>query len=363
MYSSKKVWVIDTKTSEDPWEAGQRKREKTREESVSSEYTHAAAIEGKHSSGRSAWHIVLAYALGPLTLVFMRRSRGGLIWASLGLLSIAAWTAFLANRPELLGRAQMTSAGVISLIAALSVVTLLGFIAWGLAVLEAGRGNRFIRERLRGPLPHPALIAVFGLLFPGLGLLITGHPRRAAWAMGMVGPLAAAVAILAHAPWLVQLNRSREPRMPGRELELILLFSLLLALVAALAWLVQGLEGLRHAARLSGRMSQGTPFALALLLALAAFAIAFKPGRVAQDLDRFAVVMRLDGLQVIPLCMEIGAMHFDPSIPLYAARAAELYEELGMPENARSIREDLWVRWRSVAQSLERKGRDPLWRP
>jgi hypothetical protein len=288
----------------------------------------------------------------------MRRSTAGAVWAGLGVGSILGWAVMVGRRAELLKHVEDAAFGALIFVAGVFLVSLLGFMAWGFALLEAGRGSALPQAGSRdhlGDLRHPGVIGLLGFLLPGFGLLITGHRRRAAWAMGMVGPLSAAVVIVGHGSWLWRMNHSQGQRgLPGLTLELVLLATALIALVALLSWIVQALEGARCAARLTEKVARGDSFAIALLVSIAVFLVAFKPVRVAETLHSLAVATRLEGLRVIPLCMEEAALRLDPGTPLYAIEAAELHEELGRHEAARRMRGNLHARWRIYVASVRR---------
>jgi hypothetical protein len=259
-------------------------------------------------------------------------------------------------RTELLNGAAAGSMGVLPLIAGVCVVTSLGFTAWARALFEAGQSHGPLGEgRLPGMLGDPKVVAALGFLLPGFGLLLTGHPRRAAWAMWALGPGVAAALILGHAPRLWEINQGQSAgNIPGLALEIVLLAALALVLAGAAIWLVQALDGARCAwRRTEPAVSGGGWVGLALLVAIAVVLIVFKPARVAQDLDRLASAMRLDGLQIIPLCMELAAIRLDPAIPLYTVRAAELYDQLDEPATARRLRDELRARWNACAATLQ----------
>jgi len=59
-------------------------------------------------------------------------------------------------------------------------------------------------------------------------------------------------------------------------------------------------------------------------------------------------------LRVVPLALELGAAKLDPAEPIYAYRAAELYDRLGQRDRARELRQELDRHWRTYALALER---------
>jgi hypothetical protein len=297
----------------------------------------------------SRWHMVFAYTLGPLYALLARWSPGNLVWAAFGLASIAAAATAVWFRTEILHSAERNAVGVVPLLAGLCGIILLGATAWARALHLAGWK---MQRAPVGELRHPMIVAGLSLLLPGLGLFISGNPRRGALALWMLGPLLISVAILGHAPWLWHLNQNLvEGRIPRSALELVFITAALAALAAAFCWVVQALDGARLVSRLTGRVSHGQPVALALLMTIVVFHLTFNPARVAQVLDQFAIAFCLDGLRVVPLVMELGATKLDPSQPLYAHRAAELYDLLDQRARARQLREDLAARWSAYAKT------------
>lgn len=367
--SPKKIWVIDSPLPF-PFGSAHIRRETPELQSQADAGRDAGRPESK-SKGRgklqglegdpgaqlhSRWHIVFAYVLGPLYPPLTRWSFGNIVWAAFGLASIAAGVTTVWYRAEILHRAESDGVGVLPLLAGVCGITLMAFTAWARALHLSGW-----RTQQRAPLGgfrHPSIVAGLSLLLPGLGLFISGHPRRGALALWFLGPLVAAVVILGHAPWLWHLNQSLgTERIPRSALELVFIASALVALVAAFSWLVQALDGARFVSQLTGGVSHGQPVALALLVTILVFHLAFNPVRVAQVLDRFAIAFRLEGLRVVPLVMELGATKLDPSQPLYTHRAAELYDRLGRRTRALQLREDLDARWNAYAKTV--CGADP----
>lgn len=321
--------------------------------------TDTATRRHRRRGAPRSWPVALAYALGPFGLFFMRPGRGNMLWASLGAGSITAWIWITVRRIELMTKVEDGSLSAVTLLAGTSLVLVLAFVAWAAALLEAGRSRRFHAPRLRGPLRQLKLVAALGLLFPGLGLLVIGRRRRAAWAIAMAGPPLAAAVLLGHASWMWHLDQSRAAAgMSPHNLEVLFLASALILAVGILIWLVQALDAARLAARSSGRTSDGGPLACVLLVAMAVFAVAFRPAAVGRDLDCFAMAMRLEDYRLIPLCLELGAMRLDPSMPLYAIRAADLYDDLGWPAPASELRAELHARWGAYAWTLRRHAGD-----
>ena len=300
----------------------------------------------------SRWHLVFAYVLGPLYPLLARWSFGNIVWALLGLAMAGACAALVLYRQQFLLFAEGARPGMLPLIGGVSGVILLGFTAWARALAIAGWR---MQRRTELPLRHPVLVTGLGLLAPGSGMFLSGHPRRGALAFLMLGPVSVSAAILMYAPWLWRFNQQLAAgRIPRTALEAIFLAAALIALGGALMWFVQAMDGARHVSRAAGRVSHAQPVAAALLVALVAFPWMFRPSEVARTADRFAVAWRLEGLRLVPLALELGAARLDPAEPIYSYRAAELYDRLGQREQARELRAQLDVHWRSYALAIER---------
>jgi hypothetical protein len=312
-----------------------------------------AASEQSDPAARqhSRWHIAFAYVLGPLYPLLTGWTFGNIVWALLGLAALGACAALVGYRSEFLARVESAGIGILPLLAGVSGILLLGVTAWARALAIAGWR---MQQRTPLRLTHPGIITALGLLVPGSGLFLSGHPRRGALAFWMLGPLAVGAVILAHAPWLWRLNQGLSAgRIPRSALELTFLAAALVGLGAAFSWTIQALDGARCVSRQTGRVSHGQAVALALLIAIASLCATFKPVQVGEMLDRFAVALRLEGLRVLPLVMELGASGLDPSEPVYSLRAAELYERLGQRERAQELRQDLDGRWKAYARAAK----------
>jgi hypothetical protein len=296
----------------------------------------------------SRWHIVFAYVLGPLYPLLTRWNPSNIVWAALGLVSLASCVGVVAYRSQILRRVEQSGLGVLPLLTLVSLITLVASTAWARALFVAGR--RMQQRELLAALRHPSIVTAVSLVFPGLGLFASGHPHRGAFALWIFGPMAAAAFLLYHAPWIWKLNQSVDAgRVPRTALELAFMLSLVTVIGTFFSWFIQALDGARVVSRATGRASHGQAVALALLIAVLAFPFAFKPARVAQDLDRFAGAFRLEGLRLIPLALELSAAKLDPREPLYTYRAAELYEKLGQKGHAYALREDLRAQWSTYA--------------
>jgi hypothetical protein len=358
----KKVWVIDVPLPF-PFGNAQIRREQpalppptlggagAKAEPKAKRQRKSARQEDPAARQHSRWHIAFAYGLGPLYPLLTGWTFGNIVWALLGLLATGACVALVGYRSEFLARAQASGLGLPALLAGVSGVILIGLTAWARALAIAGW-----RMQQRTPIAvrHPALVTGLGLLVPGSGLFLSGHPRRGAVAFWMLGPLAIGAVILLHAPWLWRLNQSLSAgRIPRSALELTFLAAALAVLGAGLSWMVQAMDGARCVSRVTGRTSHGQAVALALLIAIVAFVGMFKPVQVGAMLDRFAIALKLDGLRLLPLVMELGAAELDPGQPIYSLRAAELYDRLGQRDRARELRHELDVTWNAYARTVQ----------
>jgi hypothetical protein len=238
------------------------------------------------------------------------------------------------------------------------LVVLVGFTTWARGVFLATRGTSKLLQRLPWWVKAPWTTGAAGLLVPGLGLLLAGHPGRAARALWMFGPLCLSAAVLSQSARVWGWNRAAgADGLPGPALEVVILTAVGMALLGALAWMVHLLDGIRLAAwprKARGRV-RGDWFSVALVAAMAAFIVVFDPASVAQSLDQTSVVMRYEGFQVIPLYASLGAARLDPSQPAYVMQAAEIHDELGRPHIAREMRQRLHERWEPHAEILRRE--------
>ena len=179
---------------------------------------------------------------------------------------------------------------------------------------------------------HPVVVALLGLLVPGLGLMLARARRQAAFAFWLLGPLAASTLVLAHArnAWPAGASRSA--------LELVLAAAGAGVLVSAFAWLVQALEGARRMR--PPRALGGADFAsLALVVAATLFVVTFRPVAIARQMHTLGAALQADGYRLIPLALCDAAATLDPAAPEYAVDGARLAEQLGFVDLARSRRD------------------------
>jgi len=312
-----------------------------------------------HVRASSATSVILSYILGPLAMFTTPVGRRSRLWAPLAGISAALIIVLLLGWGSILSRFGERGFVILPLMLAASVSMLAGFTVWARAVYLIGRYRPVLARDIPEPLKKPALIGMLGFLVPGLGLILTGHHRRAAIAAWLSGLLAVSVFVLSRAAWLWSWNRGAgSEALEGTTLEHLFIDMGIAGIVGAIAWIVQALDGSRLARRKygqNGRHSSGGA-AFALLAALALFALLFQPASVAETFDDLALSAEYEGFRLLPLHAELAAMRLDPSRPAFAVRAADLYDELGCGENARIIRHELVARWRPCIGALRRHG-------
>jgi hypothetical protein len=140
----------------------------------------------------------------------------------------------------------------------------------------------------------------------------------------------------------------------SQTLEVVLLVTMAVLMAGVLVWLIQALDALRlvtHGvgARHSRRVYW---FAASLVITIVLFCIWFDPATLASDLDRYAISLRAQGMEVIPLTLTLGAVHLDPARPEYVIHTADLYTQLGREDRAAALRQDLAEKWRPYAMTV-----------
>lgn len=354
-----KVWVIKPDRPPEPAaKSGDQSyadiherivRSRSSAEKPESKGKSAAAERRSEEQGSPAFAVV-AYLLGPLAILATNHGRQSRLWISLGIVSVIVLE-FIALRAKVLFAAsEGPGASFMIWCLVTMVMTVVAFAAWarGVALLGARRG--WLLRRLPGWFREPGVAAILGLVLPGFGLYVAGHPKRAVGAL--FGACAAVVSILGLrlAPGLWRWNQTASAlAIQSSALEVIFLFAGALGLLGALAWVIQWLDGVRLAGYRTGR-DDGAPgdwTAVALLAAIVAFLTMFHPAEPAEYLDRFAASTRASGLELIPLYASEAATRLDPSQPAHALRVIEMNEKLGRVDEARALRQALDARWRA----------------
>ncbi len=307
---------------------------------------------------RSGLILTLAYTCGPLAPALMRQGQNNLAWMSATGLAGLAWAAMLWRWADIRPALERGTLALVPWMLGVFVAACVWMLGWCRGVKLAGRDARFVPERLPSWLRAPRLVVALGLVLPGIGHLLSDHPRRAAVVLwNAIFPILPLLALW-HSAWLWRCNRNAgAAAVPGTALEVVFLAAAGLAAVGLLAWIAGSLDGARLVARRGGRHDamHGDAVALALLATLVLALVGLRPLRLAQDLDRFAGVLQQEGYRVAPLCMEMVAMRLDRAEPRYVMASAELLESFGKHEMALSLRETLRRRWESYAEHLLRQ--------
>ena len=363
MANKSREWVID------PVESGPQKSRSGKMRSERTVYspeaeTHGSGASGSRARGRhktervdekgSPIFTLLAYLAGPYAILTTRRGRESRFWVVLAILSSTMATIVFARASKIFATPHGAGIGFLIWLSVACLAAFIGFAAWARGVLLLGCHKGWLLRRLPQWTRHPGMAGVIGLLIPGSGLFVAEHPRRAACALLMVCAMVVSALILWQAPDLWRLSQVGILVGHGDVLERIFLAMGMIGLFGALVWITQALDGARLAgAGTEGRARPHGDWAVvALVLAIAALLITFKPARVAETIDRFALSMREEGLRVIPLAATQAAMRLDPSRPGYAVRAIELNEALGRPGEAFALRRDLAERWKPYERML-----------
>ena len=300
----------------------------------------------------------LSYLAGPYAILTTRHGRESRFWVVLAILSSTLAAVILARAGTIFAAPQGTGISFIIWLSLACLAAIAGFTTWAHAVFLIGRHKGHLLRKLPDYLRNPASAWILGLVMPGLGLHASEHPRRAAAVLLTICALAVSAVVLWQAPDLWHLSKTGILAGYGDVLEGILLVMGAVALFGAFVWIVQAFDG----ARLAGLRKEyaaephGDWAVVALVLAIAALLATFRPARVAETLDRFAVSMREDGMRVIPLYAAQAAMRMDRSQPQYTVRAIEINEALGRKGAALALRRDLEERWMPYErmQRLER---------
>jgi hypothetical protein len=295
-----------------------------------------------------------SYLAGPYTILTTRHGRENKFWIVLAILSVTGAAVLFARANRLFAAPHGSGIGFIIWLSVACVAALAGFAAWARGAFLLGRHKGWLLKQLPAWLRHPGTAGVLGLLIPGFGLFVARHPRRAACALLAACAAVIAAIVLWYAPALWRLSQAGILVEHSEILERIFLVMGAVGALGALVWIVQALDG----ARLAGDRAEGTSVrhgdraAAALVISIAALLVTFKPARVAETLDRFAISLSEDGLRIIPLAATQAAMRLDPSRPEYAVKAIERNEALGRLTKAVAIRRDLAERWKPYERML-----------
>jgi hypothetical protein len=283
------------------------------------------------------------YAFGPISLVLWPNGKGRRAWAILGVGSLLAavllWIWWITVFDAFESSAMVWVASVTLVI--LSVAT-----AWArvVATSEQVCWPRFFSGQ--------CTVCVLGLVLPGLGLLIAGRRWKAAFAIWCAGLLVAAVVILKHWQRLVAENIGGEDRLIQQSTEGVLAVSAGCVIFGLLAWLVLALDGVRAVSPRPRSGSVANGLALALLVTLVFFLATFRPIPIARDLESAAARLQHHGMRITPIVLCEAASILDPGTPSHLARAATLYDELGLSDPANAKRDLLNQRAKQFASAI-----------
>jgi len=367
MSGSKKIWVIDVEAELDsifPRKKRHSSKRADRKVSLSphSQSPGSRARDSQQPRERTNFAALLSltYLLGPFAILLIPRGRRSKFWVITALASGLSGAVILWHWQNML--AWIEDGFPIQLWFFFTFfVILTGFTVWARAVRCAGGDNTIVTQNLPWLLRKPWAIGILGLLFPGLGLLLAGRPKRAALAIWMFGPMVMSALVIAHTMWLWKWHQNAGSAViSGNNLEYVLMVTVLFAALGILAWIGQALDGARWMSLklASSRRARGDWVAAALLVAIVAYVTVSEPTSVAKQFDRFAGTMRQEGFRVIPLCLMHTAIWLDPSQPVYVIQASELYEELGRQDTATRLRDKLVESWKPYVAMLQREG---LW--
>jgi hypothetical protein len=297
--------------------------------------TPNTAVQTSLTPGERWARVLLAYLTGPLTLISRPNSRFRYYWAGTGLVSVAAIVYLLVNRSSVATLTELIPGGVFAWIALLSVAAVSATAVWARAVSLAGRDRPPLGAVSPDAVRHPVTVGLLGLLLPGLGYLLKGFTRRAAVVVLTMGLMVLSLVVLINwhrlwdgGRWVVSSGPS------GLRLELVFIAAAAIAVLSALVWLVQAMDGGRRFSANRGPFAHNDLIALALLVVLVVFVSTVQPAPLAQAVAAAADGLHNNGLRLIPLGLYEAAARMDPACPNHIARAAVLNEQLGMRDAA-----------------------------
>jgi len=355
MYENEKVYAIDLGEDlvieKDPGKPGETTPVQPAKENPANKprlvlRTKAASTSsktGKKAPRRLHFALLtpLTFLMGPFAILLTPEGRAKKDWAALGTLmgSLTIAAVFW-------GRDLVVAAGSGPMLGPLMVlmgsVLVVGFGAWSRAVYLAGL-KRPANHKLPRWFTRVTTVGVFGLLFPGMGLLAAGRPRRAAMVLGLLCVPVAALLLIGVADLWWPMIHGGESMMAPVVFEKMLMVAGLTLVLGALGWVSQALEGARLV-----QLETGTPgrrrgdfYGLALLGALAALFATAEPGPVARYLGREAQQWQTEGYQVLPLTMVRTAAFLDPGRTDYTVTEMEILEDMGRQAPAAELRHRL----------------------
>jgi hypothetical protein len=355
-----KVYVINPKKTSDPRRIIERTLKPAPETNSGNGGRSRTEPDGNRSPrAASLSGVIFSDLLGPLAILTTRQGRESKFWVALAAASAGMMLSLLFGWNHILAGLGEKGFVIVPLMLLMSMSILVGFTVWARAVYLLGGNRALFTQNLPDPLKRPGLVGALGFLVPGLGLLVTGHHRRAAFTVWLTGLFALSIFCLSRAAWLWSWNRGAgSDALRGATLENLFIIMGITAAFGTLVWIVQALDGARLAERRFVRNANpsGNATAFVLLASLVIFVLMFEPASIADTLDRFAVSAEYEGYRLLPLHAELAAMRLDPSKPAFAIRAAELYDGLGRNESAQNIREEMFERWKPCIGVLRQHG-------
>jgi hypothetical protein len=300
--------------------------------------------------------IALTWLLGPAALLLTPAGRRGRGWVALGLVAAAsALVILLVPYAAFVPVTGLSTPLAWSVLAALATIG--GFTAWARAVQLASAALPPL-HKLPRLLRSRAGVFVLGLLAPGAGMLASGGRLRAGLWLWLLWPAALGLAVLRSAAGMWEhLAMTLANSAAADLLEVSILVSAGAVVVGVLVWVAQALEGARRLAPVPAlSRHRGDWFAVALGVSCAALAVGGNPGHVARELGDAALVLRAEGLTIIPLQLSLAADRLDPSRAEYAVQAIALHEARGDHARAAALRARLDE---GLASYLTLLGSDP----
>ncbi len=332
------------------------------------EYLRPSGNSGRSGQGtsrvrtndrQSGISLVFSYLAGPLSILATRRGRRSRLWVGLSIFSVilAIIVIWMWMGLSCWSTRENPVGAVILLAAAVSVIS--GFSAWTRAVVLAGRYEGPRLRRSPDWIRRPLAAGLFGIICPGMGLFVAGRSKYAAVFLWMACVTVISLLFLSKAIWLWNFNAYAGAfAVRPDTLEYVLIITSAVAVLGALAWVVQVLNGVRLAGRVSNRktVSRKNWASVMLLSSIIAFSALSRPTMIAEALDRGAAVASSEGMRIIPLHLSLAAIRFDQSRPGYVIKAIGLYEDYGDQVTADVMRRDLIDRLEPSVPLLEEEG-------
>lgn len=310
---------------------------------------------GSKSSGVP---LVMSYMTGPLSVLATSKGRSSRAWATVSVTGFLTAMAAAWMWSTVSWSGHDDAAGVAALILA-SAAALICCSAWARAVIVAWKHEAPTIRRSPDWMRSGPAAGLFGSVFPGMGLYVSGNPVRSTLALWTICIAGISAMILSRATWLWGLNsRAGALSMDPDTLERLFIAAAAMTVVGVIAWVVQALDGMRLAGLGSRKKAvpRGNVFSIALIASLVLMAITFEPSVIARALDRSASTAAEHGMKAIPFRLARAASALDPSKPAYTIRAIEMAERNGEHRYAEAAREDLMRRLEPSLKLLQEEG-------